>query len=215
MPTRRTFIKSAAVAAAAGLAGCMPNRETVDELPRPFLGAEDATTVVQSFEDFMCPACRDYNQNQFPQIREELIETNEIRYEHYDYPLPVAPQLSRPAHIAGRSVQDNGSMEQFWQFNEAFFEAQPRIGSLPNIAQVAGEATDVPSDTVLQDMRARVYNPVIEADIQAGQERDVRGTPAVFVDGSLVRPPNPDEIARIVRDNQQQANLIQVVHSHE
>ena len=194
MPSRRRFLRSgAAVAVGAGLAGCIFTSETISELPRPFLGASrEDVPVIQTFEDLQCPACRLFTENEFPEVQQEVLETNDARFEWYDFPLPVDQQLSRPSHGAARSVQNNDSMESFWDVVDEILRQQSNIGSLEDIARICAENSDVEANTVLQEAREGIYEPVIESDVDEGEDMQVDGTPTIFVDGVQVRPTAQD-----------------------
>lgn len=173
-----------------GVAGCLgsnddSNVETVDSLPTPTLGAEDAPVTVAVFEDYSCPHCQRYAQETFPQIRDEYVEEGVVRYEHHDFPIPVDERWSWQTASAARAVQDTVDDETFYAFASAVYE---HMGSY-SLDVLESVAEDVGADpgTVRSAAEDEVYRPVLEADRERGLERGVEGTPTVFVDGSATQ----------------------------
>jgi protein-disulfide isomerase len=158
-------------------------RPTVESLPSPALGGDDASVTVMAFEDFSCPHCRTYHLEEFPAIEEELIG-DDVRYEHHDLPIPVSEQWSWAAAGAARAVQESTDDETFFAYAKSLFENQ----SSYSMSLVESLATDVGADGC--DARAAAengrYRPVLEADRQRGVDMGVQGTPTVFVNGQQV-----------------------------
>jgi protein-disulfide isomerase len=184
---RRKFIGTLSSGVLAGLAGCqIPNAERVQTMPRPYAGSEESDVVVKVFEDFACPACAEYSTSVKPQIFDEYVEGNEIRYEHYDYPLPVHQRWSYEIANAARSVQDRSDNETFFEFTDAIFEDQDTL-SQDLVRDIANNLDGVDNaDGVVNDGAASLYEPVIQSDRQVGSdEYNVQGTPTVVVNGTV------------------------------
>lgn len=105
-----------------GVAGCSSvgttdgqsdeEREPVESLPA-VIGDEtpNPDVTVRAYLDFSSFRCRSYRKNEYPDIAGEYVDTDKIRHEHYDFPIPV-DRWSWNTAIAARAVQ-----------------AQPRTGS--------------------------------------------------------------------------------------
>jgi protein-disulfide isomerase len=199
MHTTRRALLAGAGATLAATAGCLGSvtgsgggddtncdlsaRETVESLPAPALGPDDAGVTVMSFEDFSCPHCQTYHLEEFPDIESELVGDG-VRYEHHDLPIPVSQQWSWATASAARAVQDSTDDETFFDYAKALFENQ---GSY-SMSLVESLANDVGADGC--DVRAAAenvrYRPVLETDRQRGLDMGAQGTPAVFVNGQQV-----------------------------
>lgn len=187
-----------------GLAGCLGGASSGGsgddpvELGAPYLGVdsrESADAVIVAFEDFRCPHCRTFNATVLPRLREELLGDGDVRYEHHDF--PVVDDWSWRVAMAARSVQEQAGNAAFWTFADRAYERQPEMDSYDTIEAVAGE-TEADAETVVADAREGRHRSVVEADQEAGQEMDVRGTPMVFVNGEAVES-SYDAIAAAVR----------------
>ncbi|WP_136588924.1 DsbA family protein [Salinigranum halophilum] len=201
MHTTRRALLTGAGATLAATAGCLGSvtgsggssdtdcdlsaRPTVESLPTPALGPEDASVTVMAFEDFSCPHCQTYHLEEFPAIERDLVG-GDVRYEHHDLPIPVSQQWSWAAAGAARAVQDSTDDETFFAYAKSLFENQ---GSY-SMSLVESLANDVGADGC--DVRAAAandrYRPVLEADRQRGLDMGVQGTPTVFVNGREVNP---------------------------
>jgi protein-disulfide isomerase len=134
------------------------------------------------FEDFRCPHCKDFSEGTAPPIIADYVDSGQVRYEHRD--LPVVDEKSTQAANAARSVQDEVGVDAFWSFSERLFAEQSAIGV--ELYRSAADSVGATPDTVVNDAIAQTYQPVIDADRQLARDKDVRGTPTVMVDGTIV-----------------------------
>jgi len=210
---RRDVLRATGALGTVALAGCAGDGDSGDgsptntatteqpapeqQLPRPVAGDPDATITVASFEDFACPHCATYSLDVLPQIWSEYVEPGEIRYEWYDFPIPVDEQDSWQAAAAARSVQaaDSGA---FWPFVELVFENQLSL-SLDRYESLANEV-GVDGATVRQETAAEKYQPTVRYDRNLGIEREVRATPTVVVDGEPFEAPGYEELQAAIDD---------------
>jgi protein-disulfide isomerase len=151
---------------------------------RPTLGNPDADVTVQAFEDFTCGHCATYKLNHFPTIRDGYIEPGEIRYEHWDFPLPVDEQWAVPVASAARGVGARNGDEAFFEFATAAYESQ---GSYSGEAiGAAAEAAGADPCAAMSDARYAAYGEATADDKSEGLSMGVEGTPTIFVNGSPV-----------------------------
>lgn len=188
---RRTFIATGAAASVGVMAGCLsdsvdvPQEDQINTLPTPTLGDSEADLRLQIFEDYMCPHCASFNVDHFPPLREEYIDPGHIAYEYYDFPLPVN-SYSRPAANIARYVQDELGIDAFWEYKAYVYQNQ---GDASSDVLVDG-AVDLGTDADEADYaRHGVYDPVITADREYGDELGVQGTPWVFLNGDHIDNP--------------------------
>ncbi len=206
---RRKFITITSSIGVVGIAGCTSmfdqdppgELDGVDpdpsQLPRPELGTGSVNLNV--YEDLGCPACHDFNNEMFPQIEEQLINTNTVTYRHFDFPVMAADESVRMANAA-RAVQDETRSED--DPNGAFFEYKRSVFGLSEWSDesLASEAEnyDVDPDTVLEALEDETYYPQILADVQRAHDIGASSTPTVTVEGVEVDPFDMDEIQQRV-----------------
>jgi protein-disulfide isomerase len=144
--------------------------------------------TVSVFEDYMCPHCATFALTIAPQVKQNYVETGDVRYEFYDFPLPVSSTLSYVVAEAARSVQNNVGMDAFWEFNQLIFENQQSINRPATIYDYA-EQVNADRESVQNEVRANVYRGLVEQDKETGIDQGVQGTPYVFVNGEYVENP--------------------------
>ncbi|MBX0285306.1 DsbA family protein [Halomicroarcula sp. F28] len=211
--SRRTFI-AGGVALATGSAGCLsggdestpsPGIGTIAEsttpgperpLPSPVAGNPDADVTVTAFEDYACPHCATYALDVFPRLASEYLQSETVRYEFHDFPIPVDETVSWQAANAARAVQAEAGPQAYFEYSEALFRDQSSLG--PDSYASLAEDIGVDGATVRAAATDSEYDPTIRADRQGGQDRGVSGTPTVFVDGSEVSEPTYDAISAAI-----------------
>ncbi|AKU07331.1 DsbA family protein [Haloferax gibbonsii] len=222
--TRRAYLAATAGALTLGTAGCLgggsggsgddavaaigcevPARDTVDSLPTPVIGAEDASVVVDVWEDFACPHCATFAVEVAPQLRSEYVSEGVVRYRHHDLPIPVDDWWSWKGASAARAVQDEADDETFFEFAHTLYENQSEFtggdaeGSLSTLRSLADDA-DLDGCSVAAAASRERYRPLIEAErTEAVDERGFQGTPTVLVDGEQV-PPRWSDLQSAVED---------------
>jgi len=201
--TRRSYLAAVGAAAALGTtAGCLGSGgsasavpdscdvgslNSVSSLPRPALGPEDAPVTVDVFEDYACPHCKTFTQETYPEIKSNYVDAGEVRYRFFDFPIPVDDEWSWRAASAARAVQDRTDAETFFAFAKGVYDNQSRLSEEGH--QVVHDlANDLGVDgcAVAAAAEQEPYRSVVEADRQEGMDRDVPGTPAVYVDGEVL-----------------------------
>lgn len=211
---RRSLLRAGGVATTVALAGCPgagsgdPTETPTDEgndrpepeqqLPTPTGGDPDAAVTVAAFEDFTCPHCATYTGEIQPQIWSEYVEPGDVTYEWHDFPVRQDPHAWL-ASDAARSVQANAdSIDAFWEFTELIFENQNSL-SLDTYETLANEV-GVDGATVRQETEHRTYEPTVVADRQLGLERNVGGTPTVFVQDERLEGPSLDVLRNAIEE---------------
>jgi len=208
-PTRRTYLTTIGSAATIGLAGCtdsgeeagsstemtaietsyecnLTERDPVAELTQPVTGSSDATVAVDVFEDFACPHCADFATGGLSQLKADYLDSGAVRFRHFDFPIPVSEWSNRVANAA-RSVQQTQDDAAFFEFSLAAYENQADYSW-----QVVGDlAAAVGADPcrVLSDASNATYEQVLSANRQTGIDRGVESTPGIFVNDTLIEPP--------------------------
>ncbi len=202
--TRRSLLAGATAAGVVGAAGCLggdaggsgnsldtgeydcdlsePADPTLDY--RPTLGDPDADVVVQAFEDFTCGHCATYKLNHFPTIREEYIAPGEIRYEHWDFPIPVDETWAVPVASAARGVGVRRGNEAFFTFSSNAYAAQENYDG--EAIGAAAEAAGGDPCAAIADAEFSTYEEASMSDRSEGESMGVSGTPAIFVNGEPV-----------------------------
>ncbi len=152
------------------------------------LGNADAPVTVLEFADFECPACGQFFTLTEPDVRTRLIETGQIVYKFFDYPLPMHKN-TWPASHAAACANEQG---KFWEMHDALFNTQDKWsglatsrpkGILKGLAEQIG--LDVGQWESCYD--SEKYLESITANLREGERLLVGSTPT-FVIGKRMVP---------------------------
>jgi protein-disulfide isomerase len=201
METTRRGLLAAAGLGTAGLAGCLGavggggngggsgcgswngGGSPVDAPAAAAMGPEDAAVTVQAWEDYACPHCQTFALETVPRLEENYIGDGEVRYEHHDLPLPIN-DWSWVLPSAAREVAALADGSAFFDYSKSLFENQGSY-SYDLVASLADDV-GVDGSAVREAARAGAHRETVETDRQAGLDAGAQGTPAVFVNGTLV-----------------------------
>lgn len=209
---RRTLWTSAAalvVLVIAGLIGwSVYAAQRSDEFTPP-PGANDAGTgvvegsgpvTIDVYADFMCPACKRFEQVSGPTLR-TLAKEGRARVVYH----PVAylnrystTEYSTRASAASGCAAASG---RFGDYAEALFDRQPSEGgaglSDEQLTDIAAEL-GINRDDFASCLRERTFRPWTEHVTEQASRAGITGTPTVLVDGRRVDNPVPAELTAAV-----------------
>jgi len=140
--------------------------------PIPVKGNPDAKVIVEEFSDFQCPACI----STFPYVQ-EIINNNKdkIRFEYRQFPLPSHNYAFKSSE-ASLCAQDAG---KFWEYHDELFKAKGVLDS-ESLVKYA-ERVGIDKASFNNCLYSGTKEAKVNAEISAGQDRGVNGTPTFFV----------------------------------
>lgn len=155
------------------------------------VGPDNAAVQVMAFSDYMCPACAYFATAIEPQLLQEFVQTGQVQFIAYDFPLGGTHIHSFLAARAARCAEDQG---KFWEYHKQLLTQQnawsysrnPPVEQFQAYAQQLGLNTDNFSACLNSDQHAEL----VTANYQLGQQAGVGGTPTVFIAGRQSRSPN-------------------------
>ena len=150
------------------------------------LGNPNAPVKILEFGDFECPQCGRFSTLTEPDLRKNLIETGEVYFTYYDFPLQMHKN-TRAASNAAACADEQG---KFWQMHDKLFDTQD---------QWNGEATDDPGKLFAQYadelgmnptawqscFDSRRYQKRISANEAEALRRNVNATPSFIIGNKL------------------------------
>jgi len=170
-----------------------PPRQAVAEGGRPSRGPADAPVEMIEFSDFQCPYCLKAN----PTVNQVLSTYGDrIRFVYRHYPLPNHPN-ARPAAEAAQCANEQG---KFWPYHDQLFARGGRLSD----ADLKTAAGEVGLDAAAFDrcVATHKYKADVDADIAAGDEAGVSGTPAFYINGRMLTGAQPFEVFKHVIDEE-------------
>lgn len=154
---------------------------------QPMLGSENATVTVVEFGDYRCPYCQRFDQQVYPQIKQEYIDSGEVKFYFINY--PILGEGSQSAARAGEYVYRNDP-ENFWAFHHALYDNQgseSRRWVTPELlAKVAERTTDINASELKEGLDNEKIKEAVQQDKKIAKSNGLQGTPTVYVNGEQV-----------------------------
>ena len=170
-----------------------PPREKVASAGRPSRGSATAPVEIIEFSDFECPFCL----KSYPVLKQVLTTYGDrVRLVYRHYPLPNHPD-ARPAAEAAACAAEQG---KFWEYHDRLFENQARLSDTDLKQHAAALGLEAGKFTLC--LNTRKYQKDIDADIAAGKEVGVSGTPGFFINGRPLEGSQPFEAFKTIIDDE-------------
>ena len=197
--TRRAFTTALSLTGLAALAGFSPLRliaeamaQTASDVAKPVslpdmaLGPANAPVTITEYASMTCPHCAAFNENVFPKIKSEYIDSGKVRYVFREFPLDIK---AAAGSMLARCIAKDDAGKYFAVIDMLFrqqndwvvkntTETLTRIGKQAGLSQQAVE--DCLKDQALLDK--------IAADQKfANEVLKVNSTPTFFINGEMIR----------------------------
>ena len=196
--TRGFYILLAAVAVVGGIALYtvinQPKAPTVrdadvsaSQAEGYLLGDPKAPVQVLEFADFECPACGQFAVLTEPDVRHRLVESGQVSYRFFDFPLPVH-QNTLVASMAAACANDQG---KFWQMHDALFFNQPEWSTQNTKSPERkfleyAKGIGLNMDFYKKCMDDQPHQVRIIANRKEGERRGVAQTPSFIIGKKLI-----------------------------
>jgi protein-disulfide isomerase len=170
-----------------------PPRLNVADAGRPSRGPARAPVEIIEFSDFQCPFCL----RAHPTVAQVLSTYGDrVRFVYRNYPLPNHPNAWPAAEAAACA----GEQGKFWEYHDRLFDNQSKLGAADLKQHAAALALDTAKFDACVDTHK--YKGDIDADVTAGEEAGVSGTPAFFINGRQLDGAQPFEAFKHVIDEE-------------
>jgi len=157
---------------------------TFDDLAnRPFKGPVDAPVTLVQFSDYHCPFC----QRVEPTMKQLMdAHPGKIKVVWRHNPLPFHTGADK-THAAAECAFQQG---KFWEYHDDLFSDMQADRSEPALMARA-EKLGLDKAKFQTCMTSGQAKAMVDSDLAAGRKVGVRGTPATFVNGTLVTGAQP------------------------
>jgi protein-disulfide isomerase len=154
-----------------------PRREQV-EATGPARGPANARVTIVEFSDFQCPFCG--------RLEPILVQTlakypTQVRLVYRNYPLTT---LHPDAQRAAEAAECAKSQGKFWEMHDLMFAEQSSL----SVDALRDKARRLGLDTIVfgECLDSGKSREAIAADVHAGDQLGIVGTPASFINGRFV-----------------------------
>ncbi|HLW99982.1 MAG TPA: thioredoxin domain-containing protein [Candidatus Acidoferrales bacterium] len=142
------------------------------------MGMKSAPIEVEIFSDFQCPVCRQFYFGVTKQLIDEYVTSGKVYLVHHDFPLPIHAHSQEAAKWADAAA----AIGRFQEVEDALYSKQDSWAASGRVDEAVAAAL---SATEMKRVRALVDSSEVGAAIQhdeeLGKERNVNGTPSIFV----------------------------------
>jgi protein-disulfide isomerase len=175
--------QQAAAQAAAAPAPTGPVDVSIDD--DAVRGDANAPVTIVEFSDFQCPFCGKFFSETFGQIKSKYIDTGKVKYVFRDFPLSFH-QNARSASMAADCVKEAGGDKAYFEYHDTLYKNQATLDadSLKTFAKDMGY-------DIASCLDSEKFGAEVDADMADGQKYGVRGTPAFFINGTLLSGAQP------------------------
>jgi protein-disulfide isomerase len=174
--------------------------QEIDVSGRPFWGNPRAKVKIVAFSDFQCPFCRRAAFTLKPYLKSYK---DDVAVYFMNYPLdsvcnPAIEQEGHPvACLAAKAGVCAAKQGKFWDYHDRVFENQKRLSRAVLVDLAAKVGLDGPafesclaSDEVLE---------AVKKDAEEGAKLELKGTPAIYVNGRFFRDwPDPERVRMVI-----------------
>jgi len=157
----------------------------------PSIGPENAPVVIVEFSDFKCQYCGLFARTIFPELMSTYAKEIRFIYRH----APLGPASSVEAARASMCAYDQ---DYFWEYHDALFENQDRLGAELYTEIAIGLELDLPAFNAC--LENHDYMDLVETDLEFALQTGVRGTPTFFINGLALVGAQPIEVFTEVID---------------
>jgi len=156
--------------------------KVADRSGQPVLGNSSAKVTIYEFSDFQCPYCQSFFSQTMGQIETSYINTGKAKIIFRYFPLSFHANAEKAAEAA-ECANEQG---KFWQYHDLLFKNGKSDGTglaVPDLKNYAGQmGLDQNKFNTCLDTGATAN--IVSADLKAGQNAGVSGTPTFFVNGT-------------------------------
>jgi protein-disulfide isomerase len=197
--TRRAFTTMLSLTGLAALAGLSPLRLISDamaqsaadvakpvSLPDMALGPKDAAVTITEYASMTCPHCAAFNEQVFPKIKKEYIDTGKVRYIFREFPLDIK---AAAGSMLSRCIA-NGDAPKYFAVTDMLFRQQNdwvmknTTETLTRIGKQAG-LTQQQVEACLKDQA--LLDKIAADQKYANEVLKVNSTPTFFLNGEMIK----------------------------
>lgn len=156
------------------------------------IGNPNAKVKIEVYEDFQCPACKEFTTVVEPQLLQSTyISNSQVYYEFMNYPFIDQNSITKESHQAANASMCALAHGRFWDYHDILFANQTgeNLGAFTDKRlQAFAESLGLDMTAFNKCFKADTYAPEINAEYQQAVADGVNSTPTVFLNGKEITP---------------------------
>lgn len=167
-----------------------------DEMPsldgQPLYGESGAPVTVVEFGDYKCPSCKYWDENIFPKLKADYIDSGKVNYTFIN--TLFHGEESVLASLASETALAQYP-EHFWDFHHALFAAQPsnqnaQWVTMDKIRELAeNHIPNIDIESFMQALTDKTSQAAVNADDNLVERYKVQLTPTIMVNNVMMADP--------------------------
>ena len=140
----------------------------------PAEGLAEAPVTVEEYSDFGCPHCRDFIIEKADRLRQEYVDSGQVRY--IAHPYALRPETALATEAAWCATDQ----DKFFEYQRTLFD---NFGTPINQANLTALAKNVELDqsAFASCLSSRTHQLDVAKAMQAAAQRGVNSTPTFFI----------------------------------
>lgn len=164
----------------------------------PSIGDPDAPVTIVEYSDYACPFCQRFWSDTLPLIKENYVDTGQVRFVYKDFTVVGGDRIAEAAHCAGEQ-------DAYWEFHDLAFErhSQDR-GQWGNSDVHRGYAQELGLDAnaLVECFEERRYQQRVAESTREAAANGGRGTPYFLVNDQSISGAQPFQAFQAAIDAQ-------------
>jgi len=153
-------------------------------------GSATAPVWVIEVSDFQCPYCKQWHDETYPVLRDQLVKTGKVRLAYVNFPLSMHAQ----AFPAAEAAMCAGAQDRFWPMHDALFTSQARWENADKPGAVfdsLAQANGVEMKRWRDCVSSGKMRPLIQADHDRASRAGASATPSFMIGDKLLTGAQP------------------------
>jgi protein-disulfide isomerase len=157
------------------------------------VGNPDARVKILIYEDFQCPYCKLFTENDEKQLlQSNYITSGEVYYEFMQFAILDTYSTTKESQQSANASMCALEQGQFWPYHDLLYANQGTVengGAFTNKRlQAFAESLGLNMTDFNQCFSADKYSAEIQADYQMGIAAGVNSTPTIILNGKILGP---------------------------
>lgn len=175
---------------------------------QPTQGNSDAKVKIVEFGDFKCPACRSFESDIYPQVKEKYIDTGKaslsfVNFSFLSETFRLPDNDSRRAAMYGEAVYHQNK-DAFWTFYDLLYKNQGDESQVwatkEFLNNIVKQIPGLDADKIEKEVENNTYQKEFDLDNSIVRQTGVDVAPSIFVNGRFVESPTFENLSKIIEE---------------